>query len=111
MDGFHRKVSDLEHDDIVSAPSEVLTQHVNPWYPFFLMGKQPGVNYWHGRGVKVFDLSIVSSSLLDYVEEVVPGFLESDAPWEMRTDSYLKYKRQREPMLMNGVTPGEPDDD
>ncbi len=98
IDGFHGKVSDLENDDIVSAPSQVSIHHVNPWYPFFLMGKQTGVNYWHGRGIKVFDLSLVSSAMLDYVEAVVPGFLENDAPWLTRTDSYLKYKLQRKPV-------------
>lgn len=40
-----------------------------------------------------------------------PEAVDTDAPWEMHTDSYLKYKRQRESMLMNGVTPGELDDD
>jgi len=98
IDGFHGKVSDLENDDIVSAPSQVSIHHVNPWYPFFLMGKQTGVNYWHGRGVKVFDMSVVSSAMLEYVEAVVPGFLENDSPWLTRTDSYLKYKLLRKPV-------------
>jgi len=98
VDGFHGKVSDLENDGTVSAPSQVSIHHVNPWYPFFLMGKQAGVNYWHGRGIKVFDLSLVSSTMLDYVETVVPGFLESDSPWLTRTDSYLKYKLLRKPV-------------
>ncbi|MBT6572123.1 MAG: DUF1838 family protein, partial [Gammaproteobacteria bacterium] len=59
LDGFNGKVSDLENPELDSAPSILGIHHVNPWYPFFLMGQQPGVNYWHGKGKKIADESDV----------------------------------------------------
>jgi len=99
LDGFHGKVSDLENPDIVSAPSELGIHHVNPWYPFFLMGKQTGVNYWHGRGKKIADVSDISPEVLEYVNGKMPGFMEMDLPWLERTDSYLDYKNHRKPLV------------
>ena len=98
VDGFQGKVSDLENPDIVSAPSYLNVHHVNPWYPFFLMGKQPGVNYWHGHGKKISSLTDVSPAVLKYIEEAQPGFIESEMPWPTRTDSYLQYKMDRQPI-------------
>ncbi len=98
LDGFQGKISDLENDDIKSAPSYLTVNHVNPWYPFFLMGKTEGVNYWHGQGKKVTDLSDVPTSMLEYVEDKSPGFVENDLPWPTRTDSYLDYKTHRQPI-------------
>ena len=98
IDGFQGKVSDLENPDIVSAPSQISINHVNPWYPFFLMGKQEGVNYWHGQGKKVIDLSEVSPKMIDYCKKKVPDFFESDTPWPTRLDSYLDYKNHRKPI-------------
>ena len=98
IDRFNGKLSDLENDDIVSAPSLISVHHVNPWYPFFLMGKTPGVNYWHGQGKKVFDLGEVTPELLEYCEKTVPGFFESETPWLTRQDSYIDYKLHRKPI-------------
>ena len=98
LDGFRGKVSDLENEDLVSAPAHLTINHVNPWYPFFLMGKQPGVNYWHGQGKKISNMSDVSPTVLEYVESRNPGFVQSDAPWVTRTDSYVAYKTAREPI-------------
>jgi len=67
-------------------------------YPFFLMGKYEGVNYWHGMGKKVADESDISPEVLAYVNETQPGFLENPAPWVQRIDSYLDYKNHREPV-------------
>ena len=98
LDGFRGKVSDLENPDLVSAPSHLTVNHVNPWYPFFLMGKLPGVNYWHGQGKKISDLSDISPAVLEYVESRNPDFMQSDAPWETRTDSYAAYRTKRQPV-------------
>ncbi|MDG2288286.1 MAG: DUF1838 family protein [Woeseiaceae bacterium] len=98
IDGFSGKLSDLENDDLVSAPALLSVHHVNPWYPFFLVGKSEGVNYWHGQGKKVFDLSEVTPELLKYCEDTVPGFFESDTPWPARQDSYTDYKLHRKPI-------------
>ena len=98
LDGFQGKVSDLENDDLVSAPAQLTINHVNPWYPFFLMGKQPGVNFWHGQGKKISSMSDVSPAVLEYVESRRPGFVQSEAPWVTRTDSYVAYKMDREPV-------------
>jgi hypothetical protein len=98
LDGFQGKVSDLENDDLVSAPSQLSVNHVNPWYPFFLMGKHQGVNYWHGMGKKITGESDVTPAVLKYVDAKSPGFIESTAPWTQRTDSYLDYKTHRKPI-------------
>ena len=99
LDGFHGKVSDLENPDLVSAPADLGIHHVNPWYPFFLMGQQSGVNYWHGRGKKIVDESDVSPEVLAYANEKIPDFINSGPPWVSRTDSYLDYKTHRKPVL------------
>lgn len=98
VDGFQGKVSDLENEEIVGAPSQLSVNHVNPWYPFFLMGKWQGVNYWHGMGKKVFAESDITPAVLAHANTKSPGFLESTAPWVQRTDSYLDYKMQRKPV-------------
>ena len=99
LDGFNGKVSDLENPELDSAPSILGIHHVNPWYPFFLMGQQPGVNYWHGKGKKIADESDVSPEVMAYVNSKMPGFMSSSAPWVNRTDSYLDYKTHRKPVL------------
>ena len=97
LDGFQGKLSDIRNDSIKSAPSTLNVHHVNPWYPFFKMGQRTGVNVWHGHGKKIMELSDISPEVLAYVEEVSPGFIESDQPWPTRTDSYKEYKEQRKP--------------
>ena len=97
LDGFQGKLSDLEDDRIKSAPSIVNIAHVNPWYPFFMMGQRNGGNFWHGHGKKVMELSDITPEVLEYVEKESPGFIESEAPWPTRTDSYKEYKEQRKP--------------
>ena len=99
LDGFNGKVSDLENPELDSAPSILGIHHVNPWYPFFLMGQQPGVNYWHGKGKKITDESDVSPEVMAYVNSKMPGFMSSSEPWVNRTDSYLDYKTHRKPVL------------
>ena len=97
LDGFQGKLSDIQDESIKSAASTLNIHHVNPWYPFFMMGQRTGVNVWHGHGKKVMELSDISPEVLAYVEEVSPGFIESDQPWPTRTDSYKEYKEQRKP--------------
>jgi len=97
LDGFQGKLSDIQDESIKSAASTLNIHHVNPWYPFFMMGQRTGVNVWHGQGKKVMELSDISPEVLAYVEEVSPGFIESDQPWPTRTDSYKEYKEQRKP--------------
>ena len=98
LDGFQGKLSDLKNDRIKSAPATLNIAHVNPWYPFFMMGQQDGVNLWHGHGKKVMDLSDITPEVLAYVEHESPGFIESESPWSTRTDSYKEYKEQRDPV-------------
>ncbi|MBT6571879.1 MAG: hypothetical protein HON21_14685 [Gammaproteobacteria bacterium] len=63
------------------------------------MGQQPGVNYWHGKGKKIADESDVSPEVMAYVNNKMPEFMSSSAPWVNRTDSYLDYKTHRKPVL------------
>ena len=46
---------------------------------------------------KVMELSDITPEVLEYVEKESPGFIESEAPWPTRTDSYKEYKEQRKP--------------
>ena len=57
------------------------------------------VNYWHGHGKKIADESGASPEVMAYVNNKMPEFMGSDAPWVNRTDSYLDYKNHRKPVL------------
>jgi hypothetical protein len=97
VEGFRGRISDLENPDIVSAPCHLTSTHVAGWMPWLLMGQQPGSSLWCGQGKKIFDLDEIPEVTMRYLEADMPGYIESDGPWAMRSDTYLEYKTQRKP--------------
>ena len=98
VESFNGRLSELADEDVRSARCAFSTNHVTPWAPFFLMGRQPGFTFWSGHGTKIRDFSEIQESTLRYLERTNPEYLESDAPWVTRTDSYLEYKNARQPI-------------
>ncbi len=98
VDSFRGQVSDLENPDIASAPCQLVVSHVAAWMPFLLMGQQPGHTFWHAQGKKIFDMAEVPEVTMRYLQATMPEYIDATEPWENRTDSYLEYKLQRQPV-------------
>ena len=96
--GFSGKLSDLENDELTSAPCLLSSDDISPWYPYLRMGQRPGFNYWNHQGKKISDLSDISPQTLAFLEANQPEFLNSDEPWEGSKDSftlYMEYMREQ----------------
>ncbi|NKB45365.1 MAG: DUF1838 domain-containing protein [Alphaproteobacteria bacterium] len=95
---YRGKVSDLENPSITSAPSLLGWNAITDWYPFMLMGQQPGFLNWISQGRKINDFSEVSSQTMRYLEAHLPDYLYSDEPWTEPANNYVQYMEQRQPM-------------
>ena len=95
---YRGKIADLESPSIFSAASLLGWNAITEWYPFMLMGQQPGFLIWVSQGRKINDFSEVSGQTLGYLEAHFPGYLGSDQPWTKPVNNYVQYMEQRRPM-------------
>jgi hypothetical protein len=95
---YRGTLSDLANPDIPSTPSLLGWNAITDWYPFMLMGQQPGFLNWISQGRKINDFSEVSSQTLRYLEAHFPDYLDLDAPWTEPANNYVQYMEQRRPV-------------
>ena len=92
------QLADIENPDLASVPAVISSQRFGPWYPWMLMGGQPGRNFSHMTVFKTSTLSDVPRNILDYAEKKQPEFLTAPHTWTGEyTDPETLYTLERTP--------------
>ena len=88
---------DLENPDLLSVPHNMKWTAMRSWMPWMLLGQRPGLMLTVGFGRKVSGPAAVPKSMLKIIEELQPNYLESEAPWSEVSNSWTRYKAERQP--------------
>ena len=67
------------------------------WWPWLLMGQQPGFLIWNTNGIKLPNRDAISISDRRLVEAVHPTIFGSGTPWEGRLNLWTEYPQKRMP--------------
>ena len=88
---------DLENADLKSAPHNMKWTAMRSWMPWLLLGQRPGLMLTIGMGRKVSGPQAVPASMLKIIEELQPNYLTADLPWTEPSNSWTRYKAERQP--------------
>jgi len=67
------------------------------WWPWLLMGQQPGHLVWNTQGAKLSDPDQIPAQTRALIEKVHPMLLARAAPWEGRISLWTEYPKLRKP--------------
>lgn len=67
------------------------------WWPWLLMGQQPGYLVWNTNGVKLSDPDTIAPADRKMIEKIHPTIFGPDAPWDGRVNLWTDYPKMRSP--------------
>lgn len=77
---------ELENPDLTSVPALTTGQRHGPWYPWMMMGQDPGRTYRRDVSKKATNLDEVPGSIPAYAETHFPEFMSAPTEW---TGAYI----------------------
>ena len=83
---IHARLDELENPDLTSVPAVTYGQRHGPWYPWQLMGQDPGRTYRRDMSKKADNLDEVPSAIPAYAEKHFPDFMSAPTEW---TGAYI----------------------
>jgi len=93
--GFVHELADAR---LASASSTYSLNQVMLWWPWLLMGQQPGFLVWNTQGVKLPELDALAPGSRRLIERVHPTLLGAAAPWTGYLSLWTEYPSQRSPV-------------
>ena len=91
-------VHELADPRLAMASSTYSLNQVMLWWPWLLMGQQPGFLVWNTHGVKLPSLDALSPGSRRMVERVHPTMFGAAAPWQGFVSLWTDYPKQRTPV-------------
>ena len=67
------------------------------WWPWLLMGQQPGFLAWNTNGVKLTAADQFPAATRKMIETIHPTILAPGVPWEGSVNLWTDYPKQRQP--------------
>jgi hypothetical protein len=90
-------VHELADPRVRSASSTYSLNQVMLWWPWLLMGQQPGFLVWNTQGVKLPGLDALAPATRRLIERVHPALLGEAAPWQGYVSLWTEYPKLRKP--------------
>jgi len=90
-------VRELADPSIANASATYSLNMSLIWWPWLLMGQQPGFLIWNTNGIKLPNRDAISVSDRKLVEAAHPTIFGSGAPWEGRLNLWTEYPQKRTP--------------
>lgn len=90
-------VHELADPSVVCAGSTYSLNQVMLWWPWLLMGRQPGFLVWNTQGVKLPSLDTLAPASRRLVERAHPYLFGDAAPWQGYVSLWTEYPKQRRP--------------
>jgi hypothetical protein len=91
-------VHELADPGVVSASSTYSLNQVMLWWPWLLMGQQPGFLVWNTQGVKLPGLDALAPRSRRLIERVHPSLLGKESPWTGYVSLWTEYPKLRAPV-------------
>ena len=92
--GFVHELADPAR---VCATSTYSLNQVMLWWPWLLMGTQPGFLIWNTQGVKLPGLEALAPASRRLIERVHPTLLGEAVPWQGYVSLWTEYPKLRTP--------------
>lgn len=90
-------VHELSDPGLACATSTYSLNQVMLWWPWLLMGQQPGFLVWNTHGVKLPSLDALTPDSRRLVGRVHPTLFGAAAPWTGYVSLWTEYPKQRSP--------------
>jgi len=91
-------LTDLENANLVSAPHSMKWTAMRSWMPWLLLGQRPGLMLTIGMGRKISGPTAISGSMKKIIDSLQPNYLTSEQPWADVSNSWTRYKSERDPI-------------
>lgn len=92
--GLVREVADPA---VLNASATYSLSSVILWWPWLLMGQQPGHLLWNTNGVKLSSLDQIPTATRKMMEKVHPVLFTPGEPWQGRISLWTEYPKTRQP--------------
>jgi hypothetical protein len=92
--GLVREVADPA---VMNASSTYSLDQVMVWWPWLLMGQQPGFLSWNTNGVKLTAADQIPAATRKLIEKIHPTIFAAGDPWEGHANLWTDYPKQRAP--------------
>jgi hypothetical protein len=89
--------SELGDPSVTNASSTYSLNQVMLWWPWLLMGQEPGFLVWNTHGVKLPSVASIPAGSRRLVETIHPTIFGAGAPWEGHVSLWTEYPKQRRP--------------
>jgi hypothetical protein len=98
---MYASVSDLEDPSRTSIGYNGAWQRMCPWFPWMLMGQQPGHVFYRGHYRKILKgIDGLPAPVRSYTEKHFPTYLSAPTEWvEPNLTSFETYARDQKPRL------------
>jgi hypothetical protein len=90
-------VRELADPSVTNASATYSLNQAMIWWPWLLMGQQPGFLVWNTNGVKLSDPDAISVEHRKMVEQIHPMIFGPEAPWEGHVNLWTDYPKMRSP--------------
>ncbi len=91
-------VHELADPGLASASSTYSLNQVMLWWPWLLMGQQPGFLVWNTHGAKLPGLDVIEPASRRLIERVHPSVLGKESPWTGYVSLWTEYPKLRAPV-------------
>ena len=90
-------LSEFNDPSIVNVSTTYSLNQVMVWWPWLLMGQEPGFLVWNTNGVKLSDPDTIPTQTRTMIESIHPTIFSAGAPWEERVNLWTDYPKMRSP--------------
>lgn len=92
---------DVADPDLPGVDASHNWMYITNFPAWMKMGRSPGFVVWHWTGTKFLDEEGIDPYILEEIEKRIPGFLTVEKPWELHSDGWTQYARERKPEAGN----------
>ena len=88
---------ELADPSVMNASSTYSLNQTMLWWPWLLMGQQPGYLVWNTQGVKLRTRDSLPAASRKMIEKVHPTILGAAIPWDGHVSLWTDYPKMRTP--------------